>query len=263
MNLAFIGYGNMAKAIINGLKLGKSDRLTIASPSQQPALEGQCRFHPDNREAIQGADVIVLSVKPGKMTDVLRDIGSACPPQSVVISVAAGITVDWIKSFLPPDQAIVRCMPNTPIAVGQGATPLYANHPLSPHQKKNVEALFKHSSLITWLDNESTLNAFTALSGSGPAYVFLFMEALIEGGRQLGLTDEDARAFTIQTICGAVSLLKASGLSPAALRQQVTSSGGTTDAALTVLNQGQFTELVMEAMKKACDRAEELGSMKN
>jgi pyrroline-5-carboxylate reductase len=151
-------------------------------------------------------------------------------------------------------------MPNIPIAVDQGATPLIANAYVTSKQKRLVTQLFQASGLITWIANENDIDSFTALSGSGPAYVFLFMEAMIKAAQKLGLSKEIARAFTLQTVIGAANLAKNSTIDVSVLRKKVTSPSGTTAAALDILQQQGFDELIFQAMKAACERSQQLGS---
>lgn len=262
MNIAFIGYGNMAQAIMAGLGTPEKHQLFAASPSLQPGFRNHICFHRDNLAVIDGADVIILAVKPAKVADVLTEIGHKIPQKTVLLSIAAGLSLNTLQSFCKTSQAIVRCMPNTPLAVGKGAIPMIANQHLNKIQKKRVERIFKHAGMMTWLNDESLMDAFTALSGSGPAYVFLFIEAITAGAVNLGLTPALAEAFALQTASGAIRLLEETGLSPSELRAKVTSPAGTTAAALAVLQQEGFEELLSKAMLAAASRAKELGAEK-
>ncbi|KTD61518.1 pyrroline-5-carboxylate reductase [Legionella spiritensis] len=261
MNISFIGYGNMARAIIDGLQTNHTHNLSVASPSLQPGRDEHFTTDCDNLAVIKDADVIVLAVKPAKMGDVLTQIGHDIPEQAVLVSVAAGIDLAWIASFCNEKQAIVRAMPNIALSAGKGATPLVANEHLDILQKKRAETIFNGAGIIRWLDDESLLNAYTAVSGSGPAYVFLFVEAMTRAAEKLGLDKEAALSFTTQTIHGALALMEQTGLSAFELRQQVTSPAGTTAAAIAVLQQREFDTILLKAMHAACERAKQLGSI--
>lgn len=260
MNIAFIGYGNMARALIQGFEKNKTLTLRAASPSLKPGQIGSLSCYCDNKAAIAGADILFLTVKPAKMADVLSEIGPLIPPKAVVISVAAGVSLSFIQSFCVKEQAIIRCMPNLPHAVRLGATPLAANQALTAAQKQQVEALFQSAGIYTWV-NEAQLNAFTAVSGSGPAYVFLLIEALVAAATKLGIEEAQATDFVSQTVQGAAVLLQESGLSAKALREKVTSPAGTTAAALDVLQAKGFSMVIDSAVNAAFNRANELGSI--
>lgn len=255
-NICFIGYGNMAKSIAQGLRHNPSYRLSASSPSLPCELDADgVKTHHDNLSHLSQADVVIIAVKPAKMLEVLGEIRDALPGHCVVVSIAAGISLSTLSRGCRTGQAIVRGMPNTPIAIGRGATPLIANAFVSAAQKTLVDSLFQCSGITTWTECENDMNAFTALSGSGPAYVFLFMEAMASAAQNLGLSAEQARAFTMQTVSGAVALAEQSGLSPEVLRKKVTSPAGTTAAAVAILQQHGLEELLYKAMQAACDRA--------
>ncbi|STX29657.1 pyrroline-5-carboxylate reductase [Legionella beliardensis] len=256
MNICFIGYGNLAKALIEGLKHNKALQLFATSPSLPAAFNTKgVSTHFNNSAFIKDADVIVLAVKPPQIIPILTEISALLPENCVLISVAAGISLSTIAAYCPPKQAIVRCMPNTPIAVGKGATAFIANDYVSKKQQDTIECLFKPLSITAWLQREDEINAITALSGSGPAYMFYFLEALIHAGEQVGLSRSLAQSFAKQTALGALSLLDANHLSLEELRQKVTSKGGTTAAALDVLQEHNFADLIFQAIKAAYDRA--------
>ncbi|MDI9817957.1 MULTISPECIES: pyrroline-5-carboxylate reductase [unclassified Legionella] len=259
MKISFIGFGNMAKAIAQSLINQKEYQLFASFPSAIQGINGEgITTSPDNREVIKDADIVILAIKPAQMPEVLGEIALFLPMKSLVISIAAGISVSWLQSQCRKEQAIIRSMPNTPIAVGKGATPLIANDQVTIEQKQWVEKLFQNTGIISWVTEESQMDPFTALSGSGPAYVFLFMEAMIKAAQKLGLDENIAKQFTMQTIAGAVELAEQSEFDISELRKKVTSPAGTTAAALTVLQQQDFETLVFNAMKAACGRAREL-----
>jgi pyrroline-5-carboxylate reductase len=249
----------MAKSMAQGLRDKKSWHLSASSPSLSNAahLDG-VKTHPNNLAHLDKADVIIIAVKPAKVSQVLNEIKSDIPSHCVVVSIAAGISLGTLSTLCRSKQAIIRSMPNTPMAVGQGATPLIANEFVSSEQKQIVETLFQCSGITTWVTHENEINLYTALSGSGPAYLFLFMEAMISAAQQLGLPADQAQAFTLQTCRGAVSLLENTGLTPEELRKKVTSPAGTTAAAIAILQHQGFESLIFKAMQSAYERAIEL-----
>lgn len=257
--ICFIGFGNMAQSIAEGLHRQPGYHLFAASPSLSAATTDHgIHTHPDNRHHLAKADVVIIAVKPVNVTQVLQEIQDTVPAHAVIVSIAAGVSLATLASACRPGQAVVRCMPNTPIAVGKGATPLLANAFVTAAQKQTVSDLFQCSGITTWLEREDDVNAFTALSGSGPAYVFLFAEALQEAAQKLGLTAELAKRFSLQTLSGAVALLEQSGLPPDVLRKKVTSPAGTTAAAVAILQQHGLNQLLYDAMHAAFARAREL-----
>lgn len=257
--ICFTGFGNMASSIAQGLRQHGDYRIIATSPSLKPEINAEgIQTHHDNLAHLHEADVIILAVKPAKAVSVLQEISPKIPPHAVLVSIAAGISLATLKHECRPEQAIVRCMPNLPIAVGKGATPLMANPHVKAPQKLLVEQMFQCSGITTWIKNENDMNAWTALSGSGPAYLFLIMEAMAEAAVKLGLPAEEARAFTLQTVAGAAALAESSGMDPALLRKKVTSPAGTTAAAIAILQKHGLNNLLYDAMQAACNRAIEL-----
>jgi len=264
MKISFIGYGNIAQAMTKSLTNHLNYKLQAASPSLQIGVNADNVFtHHDNLAIMNGADVIVIAVKPIKVAEVLAQINHAIPPNCLLISLAAGLSLSWLEKHCVEKQAIIRAMPNTPIAVKKGATPLIANQFVSREQKEFSTNLFQCMGMSTWVTNEDNMDVFTALSGSGPAYVFLFLEAMIHAAEKLGLEEDVAQAFALQTMTGAVELANASKLSVNELRKKVTSSGGTTAAAIQVLKEEKFEEIVFKAMSAAFMRSKELESKIN
>ena len=259
MNISFIGFGNMAKAMASRLQQDKSHYLRAASPSLPTGTnqEGIDTFS-DNTAILPDCDVLILAVKPKDMSAVLPPIQPHIPKQCLVISIASGLTLPWFSHILPRTP-IVRAMPNIAAIVGESATPLFANTAVSDQQKKIAEQVFLSIGLITWATQESDIDAYTALSGSGPAYVFLFIEAMTKAAIHLGLTETIAESFALQTLQGAVTLAQNMPLSPKELRARVTSPGGTTAAAIQVFTEHGFESLIQTAMKAAYDRAQVLG----
>lgn len=259
MNICFIGFGNIAQAIARGLVKQGSFTITAASPSLPiGSNKDQIKTFNDNKDAIRGADLIILAVKPAQMGTVLDEINTVLPAQSLLISVAAGLSLDWFAKRLSHPQALIRAMPNTPAAVGLAATPMYANKQTKLEQKKWAESIFSSIGITTWVDDERHMDSFTALSGSGPAYVLLFMEAMVKAACDLGLKEDIARAFTLQTLKGTLQLAEQSTEDLSQLRAKVTSPKGTTAAALQVLS-GSMESLMAQAMNAAYERAKELG----
>lgn len=261
MNICFIGYGNMAKALAQSFSQKANHAIYASAPSlTEGQLSNGVFTHSSNLAFLSKADLVILAVKPVKAAEVLKEIVDKLPTSAVLLSIAAGLSLDWLAKHCKPQQLIVRGMPNTPIAVGEGATPFIANDYIKEAQKNAIESLFKPVSLTIWLNHEEDMNAFTALSGSGPAYVYLFLEALAEAGQHLGLSQNIATEFALQTASGALSLLKKTALSPQTLRRQVTSPGGTTEAAIEKLQEQGFTAIIQEALEAACKKAQQLGT---
>ncbi|MFA5959328.1 MAG: pyrroline-5-carboxylate reductase [Tatlockia sp.] len=261
MNICFIGFGNMAKAIALGLQAHWSDcHLFAAAPSLSIGNTDGIRTHPDNLAHLKTASVVILAVKPEKMAATLNEIKSAIPKHCLVISVAAGINTAFLEAHCPPKQAIVRAMPNIACQTGSGACALFANPCASEEQRHLTERLFTCSGIVTWVKEEKDIDSFTALSGSGLAYVFLFLEAMIQGASQLGIERDIARTFALQTMKGALDLAKKSPLEIKALRTQVTSPGGTTEAAIVQLQKLGFEEAICTAMQAAAAKAKALGA---
>ncbi len=256
MKVCFIGFGNMASAIAKGLA-GQTDLdIHACSPSLTEGTRiNNITTHKDNRQGSKDADIIILAVKPPKILSILQEIN--LHKDTLILSVAAAIPIDIISNALPSETAVVRAMPNTPIAVGAGATPLVANANCKPRHIKAAERIFADSGIVEWVE-ESQLEALAPLSGSGPAYIFLFLEALTEAGMELGLEENLCNRFAQQTLAGALRLCETSPESFATLRQQVTSPGGTTAAALAVFGENNFKSIVTDALKAAHNRAIEL-----
>lgn len=261
MKISFIGFGNMAQAIAQSLSNNKDYQLFAASPSLKDELRlDGIRTSSNNLTIIKEAELVFLAVKPAKMAEVLMELKPHLSPKTLVLSIAAGLSLSWLAKALPKQQAIVRCMPNTPIAIGKGATLAIANPYVTIQQQTLVETLFQPSGLLAWTTDEKEIDPFTALAGSGPAYVFLFLETLIHSATQLGLSKEIAKTFAIQTVVGALELAAGSELELSELRKKVTSPAGTTAAALDILQQQGFNELIFNAMQAACERAKQLGA---
>ena len=266
--IAFIGGGNMAASLIGGLVADgyEPKRIWVADPDAEKLATLAARFRiqsaGDNQQAVALADVVVLAVKP----QVLHQVAQALAPivqkqRPLVISIAAGVRESALQSWLGKDVALIRSMPNTPAMLQSGATALHAGKGVSQEQKNLAESILRAVGLTRWVEEEQQLDAVTALSGSGPAYFFLVMEAMEKAGLELGLPAETTRLLTLQTALGAARMAIESSDSPAALRQRVTSPGGTTEKALEVLNKGGLPELFRRALEQARDRSIELSKM--
>lgn len=261
MKISFIGFGNMARAIADSLLNNNELQLFAAAPSLPDKANPQgITTHFSNPAIVEQADIVIIAVKPDKVRTVLTEITAKLSRQCVVVSIAAGVTLEMLAETCPTGQAIVRGMPNTPIAVGKGATALMANSFVTAEQLSVINQLFQYSGITAWVTREDDINALTALSGSGPAYFFLFLEAIIAAARQMGIQDDVATSFALQTMSGASTLLEKSGLSPEQLRNKVTSPAGTTAAAIAMLQQNEFEALISKAMHAAFARAKELGN---
>lgn len=266
--IAFIGGGNMAQALIAGLIADGHNPGSLLVSDPNPACCERLAAHhgvqicPDNAAAVAAAEVVVLCIKPQIAAEVCRDLAGRLPdPAPLIVSVIAGITESSILGWLGQSVPLVRCMPNTPAMLQSGAIGMHASDATSPEQRNLAEEVLRAGGLIRWVEEESQLDAVTALSGSGPAYFFLFMEALEAAGREQGLDPETARLLSIQTALGAARMAMESKESPEQLRRRVTSPGGTTERALGVFDEGDLRGLVQQAMAAARGRAAELSKL--
>lgn len=258
--ISFIGYGKMAKALFNGWRHHKTYQFQAASPSLAEAITSDgLKTTPNNHAVVPNADILILAVKPFQMPAVMHDIKDLLPPTCLLISVASGLTLDWFANQTPKGIAVIRAMPNIAATVLQSATPLIKNQFVTTHQQQLAEQLFSSIGITTWLHQETQMDIFTALSGSGPAYVFQFIKAMIQAAVKMGIDEQTAKAFALETIKGAVTLASPTHIDLQTLTDQVTSKGGTTAAALAVFDKLGFSETIEKAMKAAQIRAEELG----
>ncbi len=262
--IAFIGGGNMAASMIGGLIAQGQDPATIRASDPDP----ECRerlaalgvtTHAANADAVRGAGVIVLAVKPQQLRSACLDIaGTTAADELLVISIAAGISTASLGAWLGEGTAIVRCMPNTPALVQASASVLYATVRVSPGQRGEAERILGSIGSVTWVSDEDAMHAVTALSGSGPAYFFLIMEAMQTAGENLGLDPVLARTLTAQTALGAARMALESGVAVTELRRRVTSPGGTTERALRVLEERGLRRIFENALEAASNRSREL-----
>jgi pyrroline-5-carboxylate reductase len=263
--IAFIGAGNMTSAMIKGLISSRTCTAEhiAASDVRADALAALAAEHgirttADNREAARGADVIVLSTKPQVLPTVLTALAADLGADKLVVSIAAGVPLAVLEGSLGRGVRVVRAMPNTPALVQAGATAIAAGAHAAESDMRVAEAIFSSVGTVERVP-EALLDAVTALSGSGPAYVFLMVEALAAAGVRVGLPASTASALAAQTVFGAGKLLHESGEAPAALRAKVSSPGGTTVAGLERLEQRDFAGVIADAVQRATERAGELG----
>jgi pyrroline-5-carboxylate reductase len=266
-DIAFIGGGNMARSLVGGLlaRGWGASRIHVADPSlptrESMAADFSVPVHAVNLEAASRAAVWVLAVKPQMMHSVASSLCELAQRQHpLVVSIAAGITSVQLERWLGGGIAVVRAMPNTPSLLGAGATGLYANARVSPVQRALVEELLAAGGITRWVEDEALMDTVTALSGSGPAYIFLLAEAMQAAAEGQGLPPDAARQLTLQTIHGAARMLLESGEDAATLRQRVTSPDGTTQAALESFEAMGFRDVVARAIAAATRRGGELSA---
>lgn len=263
--ISFIGGGNMAQALISGL-IGcgiQPNLITVADPNlsvrEQLAAKGLNTVDPtaDANAAVIDADIVVLAVKPQVMKAVIGAFADALSTQ-LVISVAAGLSTELLSNMLNGYRNIVRAMPNTPAMIQMGATGLYGTDNISAEQKQLATAVMEASGLVMWVEDEAHMHAVTAVSGSAPAYMFYFIESMVDKGIALGLDTEQASALALQTMIGAAKMAMDSEDSPAELRRKVTSPNGTTQAAIESMQDNDIGRQIGEAMQACYDRSQAL-----
>lgn len=263
--ISFIGGGNMAQALISGLvSCGiQPNLITVADPSndvrEQLAAKGLDTVDPmaDSKAAVIDADIIVLAVKPQVMKAVVGAFTDVLDNQ-LIISVAAGLSTEILSGMLKGYRNIVRAMPNTPAMIQMGATGLYGADNISAEQKELATAVMEASGLVMWVENETHMHAVTAVSGSAPAYMFYFIESMVDGAVALGLDKEQASALAMQTMLGAAKMAMGSDDMPAELRRKVTSPNGTTQAAIESMQANDIGRQIGEAMQACYDRSQAL-----
>lgn len=264
LKIGFIGGGNMASALIGGLagKLTAGANIHVVDPNTDALQKLQANFGVTTAQQIDGAlakcDVIVLSVKPQQMMDVVAQLRPQVSTQ-LVLSIAAGIRAVDLSRWLGGHEAIVRTMPNTPALIGKGITGMVAMAGVSNDQRDAADAIMRAVGATVWLDDEALIDPVTAVSGSGPAYVFYFIEAMQQAAQEMGLTMEQGNQLAIATFVGASQLAANSTEPVAVLRDRVTSKGGTTYAALTSMDASGVKEAIVKALKAASARGKELG----
>jgi pyrroline-5-carboxylate reductase len=267
MNVTFVGGGNMATALIGGLVAKGADhrdfRVVEPARAQQDKLvarfPGVGIFGEPTAGAVTGAELVVVAVKPQQMRDAARAVAAHIRDVDVVMTIAAGVRIDSLSRWLDGYARIVRAMPNTPALVGAGITGAYASAAVDDAGRALAGRALGAVGEVIWVAREDLLDAVTGISGSGPAYAFYFLEGLEDAARELGFADADARKLAYATFAGAIKLAQASELSPAVLRSQVTSKGGTTERAVSVLDEHAVKARFIAAIKAAAARAKELG----
>ncbi len=261
--VAFIGAGNMARCLVGGLlRHGfPASSIVAADPDadQRSSMAALGVAAIDaNERAVEGATSIVLAVKPQLVSRVVQHLKSSIREAQLLISIAAGVPSSAIASWCSCPVGIVRCMPNTPALYGAGVTALFANSRATQQQRSVAESILSAVGDVIWVRDESSIDAVTAVSGSGPAYFFYLMEAMIEAGVELGLDEATARRLTLKTAYGAAVMANESDLSPSVLRRNVTSPGGTTERAISMFDAGGCKSLVKQAVHGAARRSVEL-----
>ncbi len=267
MGLGFLGTGNMAEALIKGILAAKLVRPTAihgSDPRQSRCNEMAQRYGivttASNLAVVAAADLVFLSVKPQIIGKVCTEIAPALKPNALVVSIAAGTPCSAIEAHLPPNTRLVRTMPNTPALVGAGATAIAAGTHATEADLETVTLLFAAVGMAITVE-ESQLDAVTGLSGSGPAYVFLIIEALSDAGVKMGLSRYNAQALAAQTVLGSAKLLIDTGEHPGRLKDMVTSPGGTAIAGLHTLEAGGLRTTLINAVQAATERSRDLGEM--
>lgn len=264
MKIAFIGGGNMATALIAGLagQLADATDLHVVDPNAEALARLAQQYGVSTASGVgaqvAGSDVVVLAVKPQQM----RDVAASLAPQlrgQLLLSIAAGIRIADLSRWLGGYGAIVRSMPNTPALIGMGITGMVAQAGVSEAQRAAADQVMRAVGKTVWLDDEAKIDPVTAVSGSGPAYVFFFLEAMQQAALEMGLSAEQGRELALATFTGAAQLAAQSGDPVEVLRQRVTSKGGTTHAAITSMEASGVKQAIVEAMKAAAARGRELG----
>jgi pyrroline-5-carboxylate reductase len=265
MKIALIGGGNMGEAVLAAVltrALAEPESISVSDVSQSRLdyLEKQysVTVTPDNPEAISDKDLIILAVKPQSLPELLAELKGKVKSTQLILSIIAGAKISTI--FLGLDHnAVVRAMPNTPAQIGEGMSVWTATSDVTDQQKQSVKAILGAMGRELYVDDEAYLDMATAVSGSGPAYFFLMVEALVDAAVEIGLTRDMAQELVLQTMLGSGKFIQSSDEAPAELREKVTSPGGTTAAALAQFEKGAFNELVRRAVRAAYERAKELG----
>lgn len=267
-NITFIGCGNMGRSLIGGLINNgyPSDKICGAdiNPEQRQVTARLFNIEvlDNNEQALKHAEVVVLGVKPQNVRETLCSLQPHFPETNpLLLSIAAGIRLQSLSRWGGKSLAIVRVMPNTPSLVNAGVSALCSNDKVTEEQKTVAESIMRSVGITTWVEDEKLLDVVTAVSGSGPAYFFYFMEILQKTAEELGLPPEQAGILVIETALGAAKMALESEHDPATLRQQVTSPGGTTEQALAVMQKHELDRIFREAVKAACHRSQELADM--
>ncbi|PKB68654.1 MAG: pyrroline-5-carboxylate reductase [SAR202 cluster bacterium Io17-Chloro-G3] len=267
MNISFIGGGVMAEAIINGIlsqKMARKDEIYVGEPvdERRASLKEQygISVSADNKDVVRHGKLVVLSVKPQSLKEVLSHLKGDMAEDQAVLSIVAGAKMESISVGIG-HQAVIRVMPNTPAQISKGMSVWTATPSVNPAYLETTRSILKTLGSELYVEEEKYIDMATALSASGPAYVFLFIESLVDAGVYLGMTREMARKLVLQTILGSTLLALETGMHTAELRDMVTSPGGTTAEALSMLEEGGFRAVILEAVTAAYDKAKSLGSV--
>ena len=265
MKIAFIGGGNMGEAMVSAIAdkgLAKPEAICVSDVDKGRrdylARKYTVAVTSSNRQAAATGDVVVLAVKPQNLAEVMAELGGRLKPAQLVLSIVAGARIDTLSRGLRHG-CIVRVMPNTPAQIGEGISVWTATAEVTEQQKESAKAILGAMGREIYVDNESYIDMATAVSGSGPAYFFLVVESLVDAAVEIGLPRDMARELVLQTMLGSGRFIQQSGKEPAELRRMVTSPGGTTAEALHCLEKGDFSQLLIEAVKAAYDKAKKLG----
>ena len=267
LKIAVIGAGNIGGAMLGGIvksKLAEPKDIVVTDANDDRRRDAAQRWKvhtmgTDNRKAVEGRDVVILAVKPHMVPVVLDELRGALREKQIVITVAAGVPLSLYESVLGTRIPLFRAMPNIPVIVEEGATAVAGNRATRPEQRQVVEKIFGALGCVVFVD-ESQLDAVTALSGSGPAYIYMVIEALIDGGKKMGLSQEVATRLTEQTVLGAAKLVRDTKLHPAVLRDEVVTPGGTTIAAMHELERHGLRAMLISAVETATARSKEIGA---
>ncbi|KAF0696295.1 Aste57867_12928 [Aphanomyces stellatus] len=266
--LTFIGGGNMAEAIISGIlaqELLSPKNIMVSAPTKATRDKFERMFIPTadkNKKALADADVVVVAVKPQVLPQIYPDMLEYMNPNTLVISIAAGVTIDEFKAVLGPEACVVRSMPNTPAMIGEGITVWAQSSNVSEEQHKLTKAILGSFGHEVFVDDEKNLDMATALSGSGPAYFFLVAEAMIDAGVHMGFARSVAQKLVQQTMLGSALYMQSSGKHPVVLRNNITSPGGTTAAAMYRAEKSGFRAVIADSIWAAYERSKELGAQK-
>jgi pyrroline-5-carboxylate reductase len=266
--IAFIGSGNMGEALVAGLiesKTAQPDAITCTDIRQEKLDEIHDRYGvavtTDNLEAIAGADIVIYAVKPQIIASVLRNTSEKLDMTKLVISIAAGVPLAAIEACLDKKLRLIRVMPNLPVSVKMGASGIAAGDNILDGDVALAKTIFDSVGIAVFLGENYLLDAVTGLSGSGPAYIFLIVDALADAGVKVGLSRKDALSLATQTVAGAARMLEVTGMHPSELKDRVTSPGGTAIAGLHTLEQGGIRTTLINAVEAATQRSRELGEL--
>ena len=266
--IGFIGAGNMARSLVSGLLKNGWDKdqivLSDPDPSQRQTIESVLgvKTFAENQAAVAHAEILVLAVKPQILAEVAKSLApTAQKKKPLIISIAAGVRLADIDRWLGGGLAIVRSMPNTAALIGSGACGLYANAQVNETMRNQAESILRAVGVTVWLSDESLMDVVTALSGSGPAYFFLVMEALEQASIESGMDPKQARLLTLETAYGAAKMALEGHEEPSQLRRRVTSPGGTTEQAVKVLENGDIRRLFSRAVQAAASRSREIADL--